>query len=215
MNWLAVVLAAVSGDPAPSVPPDDDLLAILRAQPQVVGIALALLGFIPLLVGWSLVRWASALLTGALTVAVVVVCCHGRMDSALVWTAALSAGALMGFVGFFLVQAIVAVQVAAMAGTLVLTGMQHSLPTMPMLTLIAVVLTGALGAVVGWRTAPYLVIAQCVLNGFLVILAGMIVIVKPTGAELGWLALAVAVITILPGLLVQLRAHAREGRWDG
>ena len=133
MNWLAVVLAAVSGDPAPSVPPDDDLLAILRAQPQMVGIALALLGFIPLLVGWSLVRWASALLTGTLTVAVVVVCCHGRMDSALVWTAALSAGALMGFVGFFLVQAIVAVQVAAMAGTLVLTGMQHSLPTMPML----------------------------------------------------------------------------------
>ena len=74
MNLLAVVLAAATGDPAPVAQTAagtgaDDALTILRAQPQLIGVALALFGLIPLFIGWSLVRWASALLTGALTVA--------------------------------------------------------------------------------------------------------------------------------------------------
>lgn len=221
MNWLCAALAAAAtGDPAPFAagpPPagsDDDALTILRAQPQLVGIALALLGFIPLLVGWSLVRWASALLTGALTAAVVLVCCHGVLAPPLQWTAALSAGILLGFAGFFLVQVVIGLQIGVLAGLLTWTALGHAWPTLPLVALGAGVLAAAVGAVIGWWAAPFLVIAQCVLNGFLVILAGMIAIVKPVDAEVAWLALVVAVITVIPGLMVQLRAHARAQR-DG
>ena len=220
MNLLAVVLAAATGDPAPVAQTAagtgaDDALTILRAQPQLIGVALALFGLIPLFIGWSLVRWASALLTGALTVAVVLVCCHGRLDPAMQWTAALSAGVLLGFAGYFLVQAVIGLQLGVLAGILVWTGLAQALPGYPLLGLVAGVLATAVGAVVGWWTAPYLVIAQCVLDGFLTILAGMIAIVKPTDGALAWLALVVAAVTIIPGLAVQLRSLARERRGEG
>ena len=216
MNLLAIMLAAATGDPAPVVDAStDDPLTSLRAQPQMIGVALVLFGLIPLFLGWSLVRWTSAILTGALTVAVVLVCSHGRLDTTMMWSAALAAGVLMGFAGYFLVQVVIGLQLGVLAGILVWTGMIQALPGYPLLTLGAGVLATAVGAVVGWWAAPYLVIAQCVLDGFLVILAGMIAVVKPTDSELAWLALVVAAITIIPGLAVQLRAHARERRGDG
>lgn len=217
MNLLAFVLAAAAtGDPAPVVhaSPDDPLTS-LRDQPSVIGVALVLFGLIPLFLGWSLVRWTSAILTGALTVAVVLVCSHGRLDTTMMWSAALAAGVLMGFAGYFLVQVVIGLQLGVLAGFLVWTGITQALPGHPLLALAAGVLATAVGAVVGWWAAPYLVIAQCVLDGFLVILAGMIAVVKPTNSELTWLALVVAAITIIPGLAVQLRAHAREKRGDG
>ena len=220
MNLLAAVLAAVLaaavGDPAPVVhAPTDDPLTSLRDQPQVIGVALVLFGLIPLFLGWSLVRWTSAILTGALTVAVVLVCSHGRLDPTMMWAAALAAGVLMGFAGYFLVQVVIGLQLGALAGILVWTGMIQALPGHPLFALVAGLLATAMGAVIGGWAAPYLVIAQCVLNGFLVILAGMIAVVKPSDNELTWLALVVAAITIIPGLAVQLRAHARERRGDG
>jgi hypothetical protein len=43
----------------------------------------------------------------------------------------------------------------------------------------------------------------------------MIAIVKPADANVAWLALAVAVVTVIPGLAVQLRAHGRQQRGEG
>lgn len=216
MNWLAAALvAAATGDPTPAAQAaNDDPLIILRAQPQLIGVALALFGLIPLFLGWSLVRWTSAILTGALTVAVVLVCGHGRLDPALLWAAALAAGVLLGFLGYFLVQAVIGLQLGVLAGLMAWTGLLQALPGQPLLALVAGLLAAALGAVIGWWAAPYLVIAQCVLNGFLLILAGMVAVVKPSDSAVVWLALVVAVVTVIPGLLVQLRAHARERRGE-
>jgi hypothetical protein len=217
----AVAVAAEPGavpDPGPAASPlplDERLaqaIAGLQRYPRWCGPLLALLGLVPLFHGWRLIRWTMAVCSAAVAGGAVLAFAMPGFDPALAWTAAVSAAIIAGLLGFFLYQALVAMQ-GALLGFLALSVLAGQLlPQHQGVAIAAGVLGGALGFLLGWRVAPYLGIVESVTYAYAMILAGMLILCRtPPGGEALVLALIVAVVTVVPGLVVQVREHHGRG----
>lgn len=204
--------AAEGGDPATPPPTLGErltrLVLALHAYPHWTGPVVAALGLIPLFYGWQLIRWTMAICAAAMTGGAVLAFAMPAWDPTLAWTMAVSMAIIAGLLGYFLFQALVAVQGALIAFVLAALIVGVIAPNAQTVSLVLALLAAAVGFLLGWRLAPYLGIVESVLYAYLMILAGMIVLCRPDpGSEAWLLALAVGLVTVVPGMFVQLRAH--------
>jgi hypothetical protein len=170
-----------------------------------------MMAFIPLLIGWRLIRWTTALISCGISIGAVLFLAHGHWSAALAWTMALSCGVLGGGLGWFLYPLISAAQSAVLAATFTFIGMQMLAPTMPALWYGLACGMGVTAAMIGWETAAISAIFHTVMIGYLGVLDGMVIICKPaTIGELLLLSLVVGGIVIPIGALIQWRAHQRS-----
>jgi hypothetical protein len=206
LAWLQPsALAAADGTVQP--------VAALLAQPRWVGVLGIAASLLPLLMGWWLIRWFSALITAGAVAGAVLFLLHGKTAPEWAWTAAVSAAVLGGVAGWFLFTVLFAVQIAALAAALVVAGSKQVAPTLPVLWFSLGLGALVLGGWLGWRLAPVAAIVQTVAMGSAGILAGMVVLCRPQGiGEEVVLALLVLVITAPVGTWVQWRAHRRAQR---
>jgi hypothetical protein len=216
--WLiGLALVAVIGAaappgsaPTPAAPlplfPLHDQADQLKTLPRLAGLITLFFAIIPLFFGWKLIRWIMALNTAAIVGAAVLSACLPSWEPALAWTAAISAGLIGGLAGWFLYQALIAIQGALLGGVILVAAAQTIAPNSTALAIILGVLGAVLGLVLGWRAAPYLGIIVSVLTGAGLAAAGMITLCRPDdGTQLVLLMILTAVATILPGLVVQVR----------
>jgi hypothetical protein len=206
---LQPLSAADAGAASQSVP----LIVVWRqldSAPRWSGPLIVLLGLIPLLAGWRLIRWSMAISSAGIAGGAVLAFCLPAWGAALAWTAAASALVICGLAGFFLYQALIAVQGAALFAAVAIPLALAFAPGQPPAALIAGGLAALCGGVLGWKVAPLLGIVETVLSGALLVLDGMTIVVGvESDAELLALSALVLPLTILPGLLVQCRAHRR------
>jgi MFS family permease len=178
----------------------------LKTLPRAVGLITLFLAIFPLFFGWKLIRWVMALNTAAIIGTAVLSACLPAWSPALAWTAAISAGLIGGVAGWFLYQALIAIQGALLGGVILVAAAQTIAPSLAVLAIILGVLGAVLGLVLGWRAAPYLGIIVSVLTGAGLAMAGMITLCRPDhGTQQLLLMILTAIVTILPGLVVQLR----------
>jgi hypothetical protein len=182
----------------------------LDTLPRWSGPLIVLLGLIPLLAGWRLIRWSMAISSAGIAGGAVLSVALPAWGPALAWTAAACALVICGLAGFFLYQALIAVQGAALGAALAVPLVLAWAPGQPAAALLAGGLAALCGGVLGWKAAPLLAIVETVLTGALLVLDGMtIVIGVESDAELLALTALVLPLTILPGLYVQCRAQRR------
>ena len=183
---------------------------VIAASPWL-GMFVILMALIPLLIGWRLIRWTTALISCGITIGTVLFFAHDHWTAALAWTMALSCGVFGGALGWFLYPLISAVQSAVLAATFTFVGMQMMAPTMPALWYGIACGMGVTAAMIGWETAAISAIFHTVMIGYLGVLEGMVIICKPTTInELLLLAVVVGGIVIPIGALIQWRAHQRS-----
>ena len=206
---LCAADAGAAGAAAQSVP----LIVLWRqldSLPRWSGPLIALLGLIPLLAGWQLIRWSMAISSAGIAGGAVLALGLPAWGAALAWTAAASAMVICGLAGFFLYQALIAVQGAALCAAAAIPLALACAPGQPSAAPLAGGLAALCGGVLGWKVAPLLGIVETVLTGALLVLDGMTIVVGvESDAELLALSALVLPLTILPGLYVQLRAHRR------
>lgn len=196
--------------PTPAAPlplfPLHDQTDQLKTLPRLAGLITLFFAIIPLFFGWKLIRWVMALNTAAIVGAAVLSACLPAWSPALAWTAAISAGLIGGLAGWFLYQAIIAIQGALLGGVILVAVAQTIAPSLAVLAIVLGVLGAVLGLVLGWRAAPYIGIIVSVLTGAGLAVAGMITLCRPDdGTQMVLLMLLTAAVTILPGLVVQVR----------
>jgi hypothetical protein len=206
---LQPLCAADAGDAPASVP----LIALWRqldTLPRWSGPLIVACGLIPLLAGWRLIRWSMALSSAGIAGGTVLAIALPAWGATLAWTAALAALVICGLAGFFLYQALIAVQGAALCACAAAALVLACAPGQQLAALLAGGLGALCGGVLGWRVAPLLGIVETVLSGALLVLDGMTILIGvESDAELLALTALVLPLTILPGLYVQLRAHRR------
>lgn len=183
----------------------------LSEQPAWIGVLLIAGSLLPLLAGWRLIRWTTMLLTAGAVVGAVLFWVEPHLPRMWMWITALSCGVLGGALGWFAYPFLAAIQACALAGALTITGLLAAMPTVPALAYGLGCGVGAVAGIIGWRTAATAAIIQTVLIGYAGVLLGMAIICRPatTGEGLA-LAVAVALITVPAGALVQWRARRRE-----
>jgi hypothetical protein len=183
---------------------------VIASSPWL-GIFIILMGLFPLLIGWRLIRWTTALISCGITIGAVLFMAHDHWPAVLAWTMALSCGVFGGALGWFLYPLISAVQSAVLAATFTFVGMQMMAPTMPAWWYGLACGMGVTAAMIGWETAAISAIFYTVMIGYLGVLEGMVIICKPTTInELLLLAVVVGGIVIPIGALIQWRAHQRS-----
>lgn len=183
----------------------------LSEQPAWAGVLLIAGSFLPLLMGWRLIRWTTMLLSAGVVIGVVLFCTQGHLPTMWAWITAVSCGVLGGALGWFVYPLISALQSCALAGGMTITALLAAFPTLPALAYGLGCGVGAVAAFIGWRTAAVFAIIQTVLIGYLGILTGMTILCRPASQGEGLLlALVVALVTLPAGALVQWRARRRE-----
>lgn len=183
----------------------------LSEQPAWVGVLLIAGSFLPLLMGWRLIRWTTMLISAGIVIGVVLFWAEPHLPTTWAWITALSCGVLGGALGWFAYPLLSAMQSCALAGGMTITALLAALPNVPALAYGLGCGVGAVAGIIGWRTAAISAIIQTVLLGYLGVVTGMVVICRPTSQGEGlMLALVVALITIPAGALVQWRARRRE-----
>lgn len=188
----------------------DQPATVLAAEPRWLGLLSIGMALFPLLLGWWLIRWTTALITAGAVGAAVLFALHGHLTPEWLWTATLCCAALGGILGWFLYPLLFALQTALIAAALTFGILGKALPTLPLLAILAAIVAAIAGGLLGLRLAPWAAIAQTVFSGFCGVLAGMIILCRPQGdGEHLVLALLVGVITIPLGAWVQVRAHRR------
>ncbi len=206
---LQPLCAADAGDAHVSVP----LIMLWRqldTLPRWSGPLIIVLGLIPLLAGWRLIRWSMAISSAGIAGGTVLAVVYPAWGATLAWTAAVSAMVICGLAGFFLYQALIAVQGAALCAAVAVALVSAWAPGHQLPALLLGGLGALCGGVLGWRVAPLLGIVETVLTGTLLVLDGMTLLIGvESDAELLALTALVLPLTILPGLFVQLRAHRR------
>jgi len=215
---LALALCALALQPlcaggasdAPASVPMIVMWRQLDALARWSGPLIVVLGLIPLLAGWRLIRWSMAISSAGIAGGTVLALTLPAWGAYLAWTAALAALVICGLAGFFLYQALIAVQGAALCAALLMTLVLHYAPDHQQLALLVGGLGALCGGVLGWRVAPLLGIVETVALGALIVLDGMTILIGvESEAELLALTALVLPLTILPGLYVQLRALRR------
>lgn len=200
--------ALTAGDPGPFYTGIQHHVGI--SSPWL-GIFVILMSLFPLLMGWRLIRWTTALISCGLTIGAVLFMAHDHWPVALAWTMALSCGVFGGALGWFLYPLISAVQSAVLAAVLAFIAMQMLTPTMPALWYGLACGMGVTAAMIGWKTAAISAIFHTVMIGYLGVLDGMVIICKPTTVqEFLLLAFVVGGIVMPIGALIQWRAHQRS-----
>jgi hypothetical protein len=183
---------------------------LLAAEPRWIGVISVAVAMIPLLLGWWLIRWTTALITAGAVGAAVLFALHGRLAAEWLWTATLCCAALGGILGWFLYPVLFALQMAVIAGGTTYGLVATAVPSLPLLAGVAAAVAAIAGGLFGLRLAPWAAIAQTVFTGFAGVLIGMIILCRPHGdGERLVLALVVGLITIPLGAWVQARAHRR------
>lgn len=190
-----------------------ELMAIpaLSEQPAWVGILLIAGGFLPLLMGWRLIRWTTMLVSAGVVIGAVLFWAQGHLPTMWTWITALSCGVLGGVLGWFVYPLLSAVQSCIMAGGMTIAALLAALPGVPALAYGLGCGIGVVAGIIGWRTAALSAIIQTVLLGYLGVFTGMAIICRPASQGEGLLlALVVGMITIPAGAWVQWRARKRE-----
>jgi hypothetical protein len=186
-------------------------LPALSEQPAWVGVLLVAGSFLPLLLGWRLIRWTTMLLSTGVVTGVVLFLAHGQLPTLWAWVTAVSCGILGGAVGWFLYPLISALQSCALAAGVTIVALLHAVPAMPALAYGLGCGIGTVAGILGWRASAMTAIIQTVLLGFLGAFTGMAILCQPaTQGEGLVLAAVVALVTIPTGAWVQWRAHRRE-----
>jgi hypothetical protein len=215
---LALALIALAVQPqgageSAATPASVPLIALWRqldTLPPWSGPLIVVLGLIPLLAGWRMIRWSMAISSAGIAGGTVLAVALPAWGATLAWTAAVSALVICGLAGFFLYQALIAVQGAALCAAGLIPLVLCYAPGHQQAALIVGGLGALCGGVLGWRAAPLLGIVETVLLGAFIVLDGMTILVGvESDAELLSLTALVLPLTILPGLYVQLRAHRR------
>ncbi len=185
-------------------------LVDLLSEPRWFGVLTIAVALFPLLLGWWLIRWSTALTTAGMVGATVLFMLHGRLAVEWTWTAVLCCAALAGVLGWFLYPLLFALQMAVIAGGMTYGALKTALPTLPSVAVISAVVVALIAGLIGLRLAPWAAIAQTVFIGFAGVLMGMAVLCRPQGTgEQLVLAILVGLITIPLGAWVQARAHRR------
>ena len=216
----AVAAAPAVVPPAPAaaaLPTGPDILQWLNAQPAWLGPVLVLVGMVPLFAGWRLIRWTTAVLAAGVVGGAVMARCDGLLEPGMAWTAAASAALLAGVIGAWLYQAGVAVQggvlgfvlFAALAGA-ALGVVPHPGTTNGAIAFVLGVLGFVLGVGLGWKAAPAIGIIQTVLYGALLCQLGILILTHPERAQLPLILGITALVTVVPGVIVQWRDLKRD-----
>ncbi len=186
--------------------------ARLMAMPHWSGLALFLASGLPLFFGWTLIRLCSALILAAIAALVSWELLAPRVDVGVLWAITASAAVMTAVTGWFLYQILIALKGGALVGLLFFVLARHFLPPSLQAPWDQVVLGAAafaglaMGAVVGWRVAPWVAIVETTLVGTLLAVAGVIALAKPGGDTQTLLVAAVTALAVLPaGLYVQAR----------
>lgn len=182
----------------------------LGEQPAWVGVLLIAGSFLPLLMGWRLIRWTTMLLTAGVVIGAVLFVARPHLPATWAWIAALSCGVLGGALGWFVYPLFAALQACVLAAGLIIT-LLAAFPTWPAVAYGLGCGAGVVAGIIGWRTAALGAIIQTVLLGYAGVLIGMAIICRPVSrGEVLVLALVVALVTLPAGALVQWRARRRE-----
>ena len=217
----AVAAAPAGAPPAPAagapLPSGPELWQWLNAQPAWLGPVLVLVGLVPLFAGWRLIRWTTAVLAAGVVGGAVMARCDGLLEPGMAWTAAVSAALLAGVLGAWLYQAGVAVQggvlgfmlFAALAGA-ALGVVPHPGTTNGAIAFVLGVLGFVLGVGLGWKAAPAIGIIQTVLYGALLCQLGILILTHPESAQLPLILGITALVTVVPGVIVQWRDLRRD-----
>ena len=183
----------------------------LGEQPAWVGVLLIAGSFLPLLMGWRLIRWTTMLLTAGAVIGAVLFVARPHLPATWAWVTALSCGVLGGALGWFVYPLFAALQACVLAAGLIITTLLAALPAWPAVAYGLGCGGGAVAGIIGWRTAALGAIIQTVLLGYAGVLIGMIILCRPASQGEGLaLALVVGLITIPAGAWVQWRARRRE-----
>jgi hypothetical protein len=208
MSTALFPCALTAGDPGPFY---TGIQQHVGASSPWLGIFVIVMGLFPLLMGWRLIRWTTALISCGITIGAVLFMTHDHWSAALAWTMALSCGVFGGALGWFLYPLISAVQSAVFASVFTFVAMQMLTPTMPALWYGLACGMGVTAAMIGWKTAAISAIFHTVLIGYLGVLDGMVIICKPTTMhEFLLLSFVIGGIVIPIGALIQWRAHQRS-----
>ncbi|HEX3134095.1 MAG TPA: hypothetical protein VHX44_11005 [Planctomycetota bacterium] len=186
-------------------------LPTLSEQPAWIGVLLIAGSFLPLLMGWRLIRWTTMLLSTGVVIGVVLFLAFGHLPTLWAWVTAVSCGVLAGAVGWFLYPLIAGVQSCVLAAGMTILALQHALPSLPALAYGLGCGVGTVAGILGWRAAAASAIIQTVLLGYLGVAVGMAILCRPASQGEGLvLAAVVALVTMPAGAWVQWRAHRRE-----
>lgn len=190
----------------------------LLAMPRTAGFALFLAAGLPLFFGWTLVRMCSAATMAAAAGLVLWQVLAPQVTSAVLWGSVAVAALLAGVVGWFLYQILLALRGAALIGLLFFSLAQQLMPAAlgqpwPQVVLGASAIAGAtMGAVIGWRLAPWVAIIETTLIGTLLMASGIIALAKPGGDSQTLLVIGLTALAAVPaGLIVQARREANRG----
>lgn len=190
-----------------------ELMAIptLSEQPAWVGVLLIAGSFLPLLMGWRLIRWTTMLLSAGVVIGGVLFLAQGHLPTLWAWVTAVSCGVIGGALGWFAYPLISALQSCALAGGMTIVALLAAVPAVPALAYGLGCGVGVVAGIVGWQTAAVSAILQTVLLGYLGVFTGMAILCRPASQGEGLLfAAIVAVIAIPAGAWVQWRARKRE-----
>lgn len=178
--------------------------------PRWCGPLTAAIGLIPLFYGWRLIRWSMALAVAGVSSGVVIAETLPVWDASLAWTAAVATAIIGGALGFFLYQAVVALQLAALLASALVQLVLWYIPHFTLGALVIGAIGAAIGGIIGWRLAPMLGIIETVVFGVFLVIEGMAILIGvESESEFLLLVGVVTVVTIVPGVIVQLRAHRR------
>jgi hypothetical protein len=197
--------------PAPPGPAWRLVPSSAAQQPRWLGILYIVVSLLPLLYGWRLIRWITALSLAAMLGTLTFHALLQRSDVTIAACGAGLAAVLAAVVGFYLYQAMVAVQ-GALLGLWVASAIAAHLSAAWHTAALFLALGLALiGLVVGWNGAALTAIVVTVLNGAVLGAYGMIILCRPAD-DLHLLVLAGTTLCtdIVLGLIVQLRALDRE-----
>lgn len=210
----ALLAATLSADEAGADPPIVARMSAwwqLHGAPRWSGPLLILLGAIPLFYGWRLIRWSMALVAAGVSSGAVLSVTLPVWDASLAWTAAIAAAIICGVLGFFLYQALVAIQLGACAAYALAALVLWCIPHFQVGALVLGLIGALVGGVIGWRVAPLLGIIETVLYGAGMMIEGMAILIGvESDAEFLLLATIVSAVTILAGMIVQLRSLRRD-----
>ncbi|MBA3698373.1 MAG: hypothetical protein H0W78_05940 [Planctomycetes bacterium] len=183
----------------------------LSSEPAWVGVLFIAGSFLPLLMGWRLIRWTTMLFTAGLVIGAVLFLTQGHLPTMWAWITALSCGVLGGVLGWFAYPFLAALQACVLAAGITIGALLSALPGLPAVAYGVGCGAGVVAAYIGWHTAAIGAIIQTVLLGYLGMLTGMAILCQPVSQGEGLvLALVVGLITIPAGAWVQWRARRRE-----
>lgn len=222
---LVVAGVLLAAEPPAQRPAPDVLAAVmpqlrqwqaqLMAMPRLAGLAMILAAGLPLFFGWTLMRLCSAATMAAIAGLATWQVLEPQVTSTVLWGSVGFAVLLAGVLGWFLYQILIALKGAALIGMLFFALAQQLTPPTLQAPWFQVVLGAsavagsAIGAVMGWRLAPWVAIIETVLLGTVMAAAGVVTLAKPGGDTQILLVMAFTALTALPaGLFVQARREA-------